>query len=213
MKKAFSLSTAYFPPIQYFTKIFASDIIYMEAHENYNSQSYRNRTVIIGPNGKQTLSIPVKKISGKRMPIRDVRIDYTENWQKDHLRSIEMAYKSSPFYEFYIDALLKFFTEKYTFLFEYNLQILNGLISEIGLSSEIIFTKKFNPNPETGDFRFSIHPKQSKQKPDTDFEPRPYIQVFESRFRFMPNLSILDLLFNQGPNTELMLGESCRNIV
>ena len=207
-KKSASLSTAYFPSVQYFTKILKYDTLYIEAHENYQSQSYRNRTIISGPNGKQSLSLPVQKISGKKIPIKDVKIDYSTPWQKEHLRSIDMAYKSSPFYEYYIDAFIPFFEKEFQFLFDYNMQILITLLSEIEINTKILFTESFEIKNSIDDFRFNIHPKKSKQKIDPDFIPQQYSQVFEQKFNFIENLSIIDLLFNKGQEAELVLENS-----
>jgi hypothetical protein len=202
-KNSVILSLAYFPPIQYMTKFLQYKEVYIEARENYQTQSYRNRAVISGPNGLQNLSIPVKKSSTAKPEIREVEIDYKTDWQKDHWRSIENAYKSSPFFEFYRDAFLPYFEQQnIRFLFEYNLRILTTLLEEIEIQNSPILTEHFYANAEADDYRFCIHPKPKLQKPDEYFQAKAYSQVFSDRFAFLPNLSILDLLFNQGPNTE-----------
>ncbi len=194
------LSIAYFPPIIYFSKLIKYENIFLEKYENYKKQSYRNRCVIYGANGLQTLSIPVKKISGKKIKITDVEIDYTNDWQKNHFRSIDSAYRSSPFYEFYIDAFKIFFSKKYKYLFDMNLEIIRTVISEIEETKNINFTKKFVFNTDLDDFREAIHPK-NKIHNVPDFYINEYTQVFSEKFGFKENLSILDLLFNEGTTT------------
>lgn len=194
------LSTAYFPPIQYISKLIRHRNVIIEKHENYSKQSYRNRCIIYSANGVQTLSIPVKKKTGKVI-ITDIEIDYTENWQTIHLRSIDSAYRSSPFYEFYIDAFLAFFKKKYKFLIDLNIEITHKILNEIEEKSDISFSNKYIDSEEENDFRETIHPKKNKQTKDTDFVLKPYTQVFSDKFGFKENLSILDLLFNEGPNT------------
>lgn len=198
MNKTSLISTAYFPPIQYFHEIANSDVILLERHENYIKQSYRNRCKILSANGVQTLSIPIKKKSGQKTKILDTRIDYSENWQSVHFKAIATAYQKSPFYEFYIDAFMKFFKNKYKFLFDFNRQIIETLISEIELDKKINFTDKYeNLCPDKTDLRNIIHPKSKKN----DFSCKKYQQVFNNKFNFVDNLSIIDLLFNEGTNT------------
>ena len=198
INKTAIFSTAYFPSIQYFFEISKYENIIIEKHENYVKQSYRNRCKILSTNGVQTLSIPVKKISGKKILITDTQIDYTENWQQVHYKSIATAYQKSPFYEFFIDAFDKFFTKKYKFLFDFNTEILETLLAELEIDKKISFTEKYEIQIlNYNDFRNSIHPKN---KFDKNFSGKKYTQVFSNKFNFAGNLSILDLLFNEGTN-------------
>ncbi len=193
------LSSAYFPPIQYFSNILKVENIIIEQHENYSKQSYRNRCEILSPNGKQTLSIPVIKNSGSKLCIKDVKIDYKNDWQNIHLKSLQTAYLSSPFFEHYIDALMPFFEKEYDFLFDLNLEIIKTLLSELQIDKTINFSKEYKSEYNFPDFRNSIHPKKKFQT--EDFTTQNYTQVFFDKFDFEPNLSILDLLFNEGPNS------------
>jgi hypothetical protein len=192
------LSTGYFPPIQYFSKLLKYNEITLDRYENYEKQSYRNRCHILSANGILSLSIPIKKSMSPKTLIIDTKIDYTENWQTLHLRAISSAYNSSPFHEFYIDALMPFFEKKFEFLFDFNLQIINKLAEEMEINLQIAFSKSFQTNSEELDLRDKIHPKKTFE--DSDFTIKKYTQVFSEKFGFTPNLSILDLLFNEGPN-------------
>ncbi len=202
-QKLVYLSTAYFAPVQYYSKLMAQDAtIWMEKHEHYNKQSYRNRCTIYSANGLLDLVVPVVKFVSPKTHITDVEIAYDMPWQKLHFKAIESAYRRSPFYEYYIDDLLMFFKEKFRFLYDYNWQILEKMCQLINIPFRIKESDAYlEPNPGAGDWRNAIHPKPSKQIPDPDFTPLPYVQVFGEKWGFKPNLSILDLLFNEGPQT------------
>ena len=201
------LSTAYFPPIQYVTKLLSSVIV--EKFENYSKQSFRNRCVIYGANGPQTLVVPVKKTHGNKTLIKDILIDYDTNWQTNHFRSIQSAYKSAPFYEYYIDDYLIFFEKKFKFLLDLNTQITKIICDHLSIDSVIHFSKTFihEFNPEC-DFRNTIHPKKRMFKPDKNFQPFKYIQVFEEKYGFVENLSVIDLIFNEGIESRTILNKS-----
>lgn len=196
------LSTAYFPPVQYISKILYFPETIIEVYENYSKQSYRNRCAIYGANGLLTLSIPVVKEHNKKTLTKDVRIDYDTNWRKIHFKSIESAYRSSPFYEYYIDDIAPFFEKKYTFLVDLNTDILNEVLDLMNEGKKISIKPSEDYieilGEEYVDYRDSIHPKKGKNKPDPFFQPQEYIQVFSDKHGFKPNLSILDLLFNEG---------------
>ncbi len=196
------LSTAYLPPVQYISKLLLDPQVKIERFENYQKQSYRNRCYIYGANGMQCLSIPVKKNHGEKTMITDVMIDYTCNWQKIHLKSMESAYRLSPFFEYYADELLEIYRKKVPSLFEWNLRLLESLLALMNMDAKPEVTSGWEPlTEENGDYRQSIHPKKRLNKSDTLFNPIPYQQVFIDRFGFIPNLSIVDLLFNEGPET------------
>jgi hypothetical protein len=203
------LSTAYLPPIQYFTKLFAYDQVFIEQHESYSKQSYRNRCMILGANGPLTISIPIKKISGTKMPIREVEIDYDTPWQKIHWKAIESAYNCSPFFIYYKDDLKGFYHNRIRYLFDFNCGLIQIISSLIEINPDIHFTEKFDINPANShDFRNTIHPKPRMNRYDNDFTPVRYYQVFKEKTGFVPGLSIIDLLFNEGNQTIHIL-ESC----
>ncbi|MDP4186055.1 MAG: WbqC family protein, partial [Bacteroidota bacterium] len=162
MEKAL-LSTAYLPPIQYFTKLISYPQVLIEKHEHFLKQSFRNRCVIQGPNGIQSLFIPVIQGRSGHVPVTDIRIAYNEKWQKQHWRSLITAYNPSPFFEYYCDALEPFYTKKWTFLFDYNYELMTTVINEIGIIQKPDFTTEYQPSsaPDIMDFRNSIHPKTS----------------------------------------------------
>jgi len=206
MSKNIILSTAYLAPIQYFTKFVEYDKVIIEAHENFIKQTYRNRCKIYGANGEISLSIPVKKSAPKTL-IKELQIDYDTNWRKLHWKSIESAYNSSPFFEYYIDDFLPFYTKKYKYLFDFNTELLIMILENIDISTKIDFTETFfNSEYEMDDFREQIHPK--KKNIDKNFKIIEYTQVFQSKHCFIPNLSIVDLLFNEGPNASIILSEA-----
>ncbi|MDK2977975.1 MAG: hypothetical protein PWP52_689 [Bacteroidales bacterium] len=192
------LSTAYLPPVQYFTKLIQYDDILIEAHENFIKQTYRNRCNIYGANGLLALSIPVKKINTKTK-IKDIVIDYDTNWPKMHWKSIESAYRSSAFFEFYADYLVPFYHKKYQFLIDFNHDLLNMLAEQLEIDINFSYSDKYSFPEDVpfDDFRDIIHPK--KKQNDPDFKVKKYFQVFSDKHGFISNLSIIDLLFNTGP--------------
>jgi hypothetical protein len=200
------LSSAYLGPIQYFTKLISYPVIYIEYCESYLKQSYRNRTVIVTANGPLQLSLPVADGPRAKGPIRDLKLSYDQPWQQIHWRGISSAYNNSPFFEYYADDLAPFFHEKkWKFLFDFNAEIQTAILKAINLKVTIQYTTDYilqGEVPETlADFRYSIHPKHQKQDPDQHFHPTLYTQVFHEKWGFVPNLSIIDLLFNEGPQT------------
>ncbi len=205
------LSSAYFAPVQYFCKLASAGQAFVEAHEHYLKQTYRTRCNILTSHGVLTLSVPVEKVHGEKMPIRDVRIDYSMPWQRVHRRALVTAYNSSPFFMYYADEILPFFDRRETFLFDFNLKITQQLCQVLGLRTKILTTERyefFENNPL--DFRLAISPKAGQQKADKNFCPQEYFQVFSHRFGFTPNLSILDLLFNEGPEVLSVLRTSAQ---
>lgn len=204
------LPTNYLAPIQYLTKFLLNKPIQIEQEESFPKQTYRNRCKILGANGILTLSIPIKKESGKKIKTKDVRISYETNWQSNHWQSICSAYNHSPFFEFYKEDFLPFYENKEKYLIDLNSKLIHLLIKLLNINTEITFTSSFvKPNdllPEVMDYRDSIHPK--KEISDGYFSPVQYIQVFNDRFNFVENLSIIDLLFNEGPNAGSILKQS-----
>lgn len=197
------LATSFFAPIQYYAKLVEYPEIVIEKWEHYSKQSYRNRCNILGANGVLALSIPVVKATNKKVLTKDVKISYDTNWQKLHWKGIEAAYKSSPFYEYYIDDFERFFTQKWDCLLEFNNEIQTEILGILEIGPNIQFTDDFIEfgTSEFDDFREIIHPKASKSGTDNAFSANKYTQVFGDKFGFIENLSILDLIFNMGPDS------------
>jgi len=190
------LSTAYLGTVEYYRLLTGAGKAHIEAFEHYERQSWRNRFRILSANGPIELSIPVIRGHSTGQLVREVRIDYSQNWQKTHFRSVESAYRHSPFYEYLIDDIRFIWETRQEYLFDYNMiamQAVLGLMKSkvaIGLTGEFRAPGFYGP----ADYRYSIHPKAKKQ--GTGFEPVPYIQVFADRFGFIQDLSVLDWLFN-----------------
>jgi hypothetical protein len=210
------LSCAYLAPVQYFTKFILFDEVWIELREHFLKQSYRNRCTILTANGPQSLSIPVTEGSNSKKEIREVMISYDHPWQKVHWKAMISAYNNAPYFEYYADSIAPYYHQKkWRYLVDYNLELQKCVLDEIGLTRAFKYTENFIPVEAliTGmnDFRFSIHPKTTRQIPDPAFIPSEYMQVFQEKFGFTPNLSILDLLFNEGPQALHVLRQSSSN--
>ncbi len=202
-KKTLLLSTAYFPPVQYLAFICEYPDVRIERYENYSKQSYRNRCNILSANGVLPLVIPVKRFRGAKTPLAEIKPDNSYSWQRLHMISIESAYRSAPFYEYYIDDIRPFMEKKYNNLLDLNGSVLDMLISVLNIPAKWKFTSSFisNPSSEMIDLRFAIHPKKTQEKIPVKLNYNDYFQVFINRHGFQPDLSILDLLFNIGPDS------------
>lgn len=203
------LSSAYLPPVEYFGLIFAADNVFIEDSESYQKQSFRNRTRILSANGILPLSIPICHHTPGCL-VKDVLIDYKTPWQRNHWKSIRAAYNNSPYFLYYQDYLLPFFQKKTTFLFDFNLELILLLLNLLKIDKKIQLTGDYSASYNmTFDCRNEIHPKKSAL-PDYRFRvTQPYYQVFETKFNFVPNLSILDLLFNEGASACSILQNFC----
>jgi hypothetical protein len=212
MQDEIYLSTAYLGNIQYFGKFIAAQKVYIEQHEHYLKQSYRNRCEILTANGRLTLVIPVERSNGKKMFIRDVQISYAQPWQNSHWRALTVAYNSSPFFEYYCDDLKPFFERNEIFLFDFNTKLTNKILELMGINTPIFFTDEYKNFDDdfAFDHRQNINPKARFYADDKTVSPQKYYQVFAQKFGFVPNLSIVDLLFNEGPNAKDELGKSIK---
>lgn len=238
------LTTAYFPPVSYFAAIAAQmgglksykgedrrqipssplipSVVYVEACENFQKQSYRNRCRFYAADGVQDLSVPLVHEGGRKIPIDKVRIDYSKPWLLQHKRAIVSAYRTSAYFEYYQDEIFAVLDSGHETLLELNMALLQLFIRNLGLAVDLRVTEEYSPNcqfrPEVAvpdhslpgpvlckDLREAIHPKH----PDTILSDlgieKPYFQVFSRKYGFKSNLSAMDLLFNEGPDSILFL--------
>lgn len=198
------LSTAYFPPVSYLKVIAGADRVYIEYHENYLKQTYRNRCEIPASNGILSLTVPVKEGSFHKTAVRDLQVDYSGEWVRTHLRAFKAAYNSSAFYEFYIDDISTILNSGHRFLLDLNMEILLKMCEMTGVDTEISFTDKFiHSYSDIVDLRQTITPGNRKRHNKENASP--YFQVFSDKLGFIPDMSILDLLFNMGPESWSLL--------
>ncbi len=191
------LSTAYFPPISYFKAILSAKTISIEQHENFVKKTYRNRCRIYSANGVINLSVPVIEATRRKIQVKDVRVDYSIDWQKQHFKSIESAYKSSPFYEFLIDEFSLFFNKKHKFLLDLNSAVLSKLFEVLEIDVKLHLSQSYENKPVgKSDLRSEIQAKtENSNKFITNKE---YLQVFSDKHGFFEDLSTIDLIFNLG---------------
>ncbi len=205
--KTIYLSSAYLAPVEYYSKLKAYDKIYIEHHDHYVKQTYRNRCNIAGPEGVLSLSVPIIRPDTPKCAMKDIRISDHGNWRHLHWNAIESAYNNTPFFEYYKDDLRPFYENKYTFLADFNEELRCKICELMDISPIVEHTASYHTDflPDEADYREVIHPKKDYTEVDQDFLPKPYYQVFESRHGFLPNLSVIDLLFNMGPESVLVL--------
>lgn len=203
-------SITWFGPVLYYALLNRTEIKHIEGSENFRKQTYRNRCELASANGPLTLSIPIEGNNGKKTNIKDIKLSDHGDWQRMHWNSIESAYNSSPFFEFYSDDIRPFFEKKERWLFDYNEEIRIRMFDLLNIKGEVKITNAY-VNDFKGyeayivDFRETIQPKSTSLKDIEKELIKPYYQVFERKFGFLPNLSVLDLLFNMGPEAILFL--------
>jgi hypothetical protein len=214
------LSTTYFGPVQWYQKLYRSEAAVIDVDETFVKQTFRNRCYIAAANGVQALTVPIERA---RLT-RDVRISDHGDWRRVHWNAITSAYGESPFFEYYQDDLRPFYERRWEFLHDFNEAIRETVCSLIDIHPSLLPSSSPSPMPAPSsspspmpspsaspspmpapcagsmtDYRTAINPKHPA--PDVDFQPRPYYQVYASRYGFQPNLSVLDLLLNMGPES------------
>ncbi|WP_235298887.1 WbqC family protein [Portibacter marinus] len=201
----------YFPPIAYFALMESYDIFTIDQHEHYQKGGYRNRMYVLSPQGPLALSVPLKSGKNSQMPIREVAIDHSENWQVNHIRSIKTCYGKSPYFEYYFHLFEPIFEKSYQYLFDLNLDIIDKcqevleLKADIKLSSQFLENETFKIDIRRG----ALSPKKKhQQKIEQQYNFPIYDQVFSDERPFAPNLSILDLIFCLGPEARLYLAST-----
>ena len=189
-----TLTIAWFPPTEYFAVLAKYSSVYVEACEHYQKQSYRNRCRIYAADGPQSLNFPVRHREGTfNLPIREIEVDYSTPWVEKAERCIETAYRSSAFFEYYRDELFAILDAHPATLWELDMRIIRFFLDKIGLRTELVPTTSFAAE------HVDIHPKRPNEILQKNGLDRPYYQVFADRHGFVPNLSVMDLLFNEGP--------------
>ena len=208
------LQTTYFGPIQWYQKLYRYDRVIIEQYDSYQKQTYRNRCVIATANGVQALTVPVEHADDKILT-KDLRISDHNQWRRIHWNALQSAYSESPFFDYYADDLRLFFERKYEFLIDFNEAIRQKVCELIDIHPNVSYSTEYtsDTNPQTStprhqpsdiaDFRVVINAKHPL--PDADFTPKSYWQVFQHKHGFLPNLSILDLLFNMGTESIFLL--------
>jgi hypothetical protein len=189
------LHPTYFPSISHFAAMAQADRITFEIEDNFQKQTNRNRTYIYSPNGIQLLNIPVKHSKESHQKTKDIKIETDFDWQKQHFKSLEAAYRSSPFFEFFEDEIRPIFEKKHTFLLDLNFEALAIVSKCLRMKLEYDTTTEYFHEVDTNsitDFRFLANGKKDTSLFET------YTQVFDDKYGFLNNLSVLDLLFNEG---------------
>ena len=191
-------NTAYFPCISYMSRFLASDAPVIEVFETYHKQTYRNRCRVMTANGVQSLSVPVVKVNGNHTMTKDMAVSYVEPWQQIHRRCLESAYKASPYFDHYYDLLKPIFETRFERLIDLNDAALKAVLRMLKAQKEIVHTTDYVRETED-DFREAFSPKNiNGSYPE-------YYQVFSAKFPFAPDLSVLDLIFNEGPEATSQL--------
>ena len=214
------LQTTYFGPVQWYQKLKRYDHCVIEQYDSYQKQTYRNRCVIATANGLQALTVPVdhSPLTIDHVQCKDLRISDHNQWRRVHWNALQSAYSESPFFEYYADDIRPFFEQKYEFLIDFNEAIRQKMCELLDIETSVSYSSGFRVQSsgfrvqDSGfrvhgsgfmDFREVIHAKHPQDDPE--FQPRSYWQVFQHRYGFQPNLSILDLLFCMGPEAVFYL--------
>ena len=207
------LQTTYFGPVQWYQKLKRYDHCVIEQYDSYQKQTYRNRCVIATANGLQALTVPVdhSPLTIDHVQCKDLRISDHNQWRRVHWNALQSAYSESPFFEYYADDIRPFFEQKYEFLIDFNEAIRQKMCELLDIETSVSYSSGVRVHGSgfrvqgSGfrDFREVIHAKHPQDDPE--FQPRSYWQVFQHRYGFQPNLSILDLLFCMGPEAVFYL--------
>ncbi|WP_430816538.1 WbqC family protein [Carboxylicivirga sp. RSCT41] len=203
-----TIPLTYLGPIHLFAYVVNSSQVTIEQHANYQRKTYSNRCTITGANGPLSLAVPVVNVKNEKVSLKNTQISYDTDWQKQHWRSIVSAYNSSPFFEYYADDFAPFYEKRFKYLVDFNMGLFHVLLDELELDIEVKLTDDYLHQDEaTDDIRRLIHPK-ARPEDDKMYQCREYRQVFSDKYPFIPNLSMIDLLFSKGPETYDILKDS-----
>ena len=195
------LSSAYLPPVSFFTAINSGGDVLIEQYDNYCKQTYRNRCRIATAAGVQSLTVPIVKGTTPKQLMKDVRISDHGEWRRQHWNALESAYMNSPFFMYYQDDFRPFYEKKIDFLIDFNTELTELILKLAGMEKCLKLTESYTrPDSGTRDLRKMVEPVVEVSE-----EQRPYWQVFKQKYGFQPNLSAVDLLFNMGPEFPLYL--------
>lgn len=210
MMREVVVTTAYLAPVQYYAHMLAADKVWVEQHDHYMKQTYRNRCIIAGPSGRIDLTVPTVKPDSLKCPTKDIRISDHGNWRHLHLYALESAYGNTPYFEYYLDDFVPFYEKRWEFLMDFNEALQEMICGLIDMEPVVCRTTEYwsEAQGEALDLREVIHPKRDFAAVDTAFKVVPYYQVFQEKLGYLPNLSIVDLLFNMGPESLLVLKQS-----
>jgi hypothetical protein len=190
----------YFAPIIQYVALIKNNEIVFEVEDNYEKQTYRNRCNIYTASGKLQLNIPIINKKNVRQKTKDIKIDNKYNWQTQHFRTLQNSYRSSPYYEFYEDDLKPLFEQKHEFLLDFNIKCHEFIINSLQENISYTKTSIYNVESDLIDFRNLVIARK-----EPNYSLKSYTQVFKKKHGFISNLSILDLLFMEGPSTEIYL--------
>lgn len=206
MSKKVLVELQYLPTLEFFACIHHFDEIVIEAQEQFIKQSFRNRTHILTANGLTSLTIPVLRGNSK-VPIREIEIDHSQKWANDHWRGIQSAYGKAPFFEFYAEDFRGVYDRNEKYLFDFNWQLLTLCLKYLQIDKNVELTKTYGKHLEGSiiDGRSVIHPKTDFNQ-NGYYKPVDYIQLFGNKF--VPNMSVVDLLFCEGPNASNIIAQS-----
>ena len=193
----------YLPSTSQFLLMVNSKKLIFEINDNFLKQTFRNRTYIYGANGKLILSIPVIHSQKNRKLLKDVKISYSHDWPTQHWKSFQISYRSSPFFEYYEDKLIDLYKKREKYLFDFNLKSIDIISEMLKINLEYKFTKKYEDN-----YSDKLDYRKNYKKIDSEYQINKYTQVFESKHGYIENLSVLDLIFNEGPNAVNFLNTS-----
>ena len=194
------LSSAYLPPVSFFTAINSGGDVLIEQYDNYCKQTYRNRCRIATAAGVQSLTVPIVKGSSPKQLMKDVRISDHGEWRRQHWNALESAYMNSPFFMYYQDDFRPFYEKKYEFLIDFNTELTLLIMKLAGINKSVRLTESYTRQTENiKDLRNLIEPDNNQEK------TKGYWQVFKQKYGFLSNLSAVDLLFNMGPEFPIYL--------
>ncbi len=206
MSRKVLIESQYLPNITYFRQLLTSNLVTIDQYEHYQKGTYRNRCHICNANGLLRLSVPLKRGKNQRTAMKDVRISYDHDWQKIHWQSFTSGYRRSPYFEFFEDDFIRFYEKKYNFLLDLNLDIFRWVANQFQLDIKTELSSEYVADPsDVIDLRSAIHSNSAKNKVAV-YAPK-YMQVYEGKLEFLPNLSAIDLLFNLGPKGAALLKE------